>query len=348
MLSVRVEEEFLLLAPHVAGPSGPHRPGYLAYRVATASGTDTRIAELRQDLVRLRRRTAIRADRAGASLVSVGAPPFEVDAPDAATDEARYRALRTHFPAAGPADGTFGCHVHVGIPDRELAVEILARIRPWLPALLALTVNSPYAGGVDTGWASYRYHLKMRRTAVRAPVAWAGTSAHDRTMRLLSGSGATPDAAGVYFSARLSERGRALEVRVADACLSVEDTVLFAGVVRALVLSLIDDARRNVMIVPVPTGVVAAHLLTAAHGQLRIRRGRIPPGVPPAAAAVVSRLIAKVAPALATCGDGEDLHAGLERLRREGTGAERQRRAWPHHRTAEDLVAYLADATTAA
>jgi carboxylate-amine ligase len=92
--------------------------------------------------------------------------------------------------------------------------------------------------------------------------------------------------------------------------------------------------------------VVDAHLLTAAHGQVRIRPGRAPGGTSPAAAGAVARLMAKIAPALAAWGDADDVHANLDRLRREGTGADRQRRAWHRAGSPADFVDFLADATT--
>jgi len=165
-------------------------------------------------------------------------------------------------------------------------------------------------------------------------------------VRSLVGAGAALDPAGVYFLARLSERYPTVEIRVADACLSVEDTVFFAAVVRALVGTLIEEARRNITAPPIPAGVVDAHLTTAAHGQVRIRRGRAPDGSSPATAGAVARLMAKVAPALAACGDAEDVYANLDRLRREGTGADRQRKAWHRAGSPAGFIDFLADATT--
>ncbi len=74
------------------------------------------------------------------------------------TDQPRYRELaRRYGPRAARAGSTCGCHVHVGVPSRDLGVQVLARLRPWLAPLLAITATSPIAGGRDTGWASSRY-----------------------------------------------------------------------------------------------------------------------------------------------------------------------------------------------
>ncbi|MCU7726006.1 YbdK family carboxylate-amine ligase [Actinoplanes sp. KI2] len=357
MLTMGVEEEFLLLAPDGAVvPSAPRvarlaaagdqiKPEFLSCQLETTTAVCTSLDRLRRELVRLRSRAADAASRAGASLVAVGTPPFAAGPLDAVTDEARYRDLAGRFPGAVAAGGTCACQVHIGVPDRDLAVEVLARIRPWLPALLALTVNSPFAGDRDTGWASYRFHLQQRWPTFRPPGAWAGAVRYDRVVGSLVSAGAALDRSGVYFLARLSERYPTVEIRVADACLGVPDTVFFAGVVRALVATLIDEARRNITTLPIPTGLVDAHLITAAHGQVRIPRSRTPGDDSPAGGAV-ARLMAKVTPALAASGDAEDVFAGLERLRRDGTGADRQRRAWERAGSPTDFVDFLAGATT--
>lgn len=345
MLTMGVEEEFLLLGPDGAvAPSAPYvcrlartedqiRPEFLAYQLETSTAVCTGLDELRRELVRLRTLAGDAAHRAGVNLVSVGAPPYAAGPLSAVTDEIRFQEMAGRFPDAVLAGSTCACQVHIGIPDRDLGVEVLCRIRPWLPALLALTVNSPYGAGMDTGWSSYRYHLQLRWPTFRPPGAWAGADSYDTVVRSLIASGSALDMSGIYFLARLSDRCPAVEIRVADACLTVEDTILFAGVVRALVAALVEDARRNIISAPVPTGVVEDQLLTAAQGRMRVRNG------------TVAHLMHKIGPALAASGDADEIYAGMERLRREGTGADRQRRAGNQRRRPASFVRFLSDAT---
>jgi carboxylate-amine ligase len=344
MVTVGVEEEFLLLGPDGAVvPSAPYvcrlaraediRPGFLAFQLTTTTAMSTGLDDLRRDLSRLRTLAGDAARRAGVSLVSIGAPPYAAGPLTAVTDEIRFQELAGRFPDAVLAGGTCGCRVTAAVPDRDLGVEVLSRIRPWLPALLALTVNSPYGGSLDTGWASYRYHLQQRWPTFRPPGAWAGAARYDDAVRSLIASGAALDEDGVYFLARLPAGRPAVEIRVADTCLTVEDTVFYAGVVRALVATLVEDARRNIISVPVPTGVVDEQLLTAAHGRMRFRQGS------------VARLIHKIGPALGVSGDADEIFEGLERLRQNGTGADRQRRAGGYRRNPGNFVRFLTDMT---
>ena len=352
-----VEEEFLLLKPNgvvapvaadvarLAGAGDQIVPEYMAYQVETVTRACTGLDELRSELVRLRLLAARGAEQAGVRLVASGTPPLGIGPVRRLTDNARYRELARRFPDATAVGGTCACHVHVGVADRDLAVEILARLRPWLPALLAMSVNSPFIGGTDSGWSSTRYRAQLRWPTFRPPETWTRADRYDRAVRALIARGAAMDPASVYFLARLSARHPTVEVRVADACLTVEDTVLLAGVVRALVASLIDDARRGGRMVATPGAHVSASLLAAAHYGMSARGARLRDQSSAAAARLVARLLAKITPSLVPTGDADDVRGGLERLSRVGTGADRQRDLWARTAMPRAFVASLADAT---
>ena len=356
MLTIGVAEEFLLLGPDGAVvPSAPFvarqaqdedriKPGFLAYQLVTEAAGCESLDELRGELSRLRLLAGDAARRAGVSLVSVGAPPFAAGPLGAVTDETRYRELAGWFPDAVVAGRGCACQVRIEVTDRDQAVDVLARIRQWLPALLALTVNSPFADGRDTGWASYRYHLQQRWPTFRPPGAWDGADRYDSMVRSLIRSGAAPDESTVYFLARVPAGQPIVEVRVADACLTVEDSVVFAGIVRALIRSLITDAHRRLTTTPVPASVVDAHLNTAAHGEVRLRQDRPTPTMPAAGEAVVS-LMRKIGPALSASGDADEIYGGVKWLRRYGTGADRQRRARRRRKNTQEFVRFLTGCT---
>ncbi|MEV6494190.1 hypothetical protein AB0M20_37045 [Actinoplanes sp. NPDC051633] len=99
-------------------------------------------------------------------------------------------------------------------------------------------------------------------------------------MRALVAAGAAWDTSSIYFLAWLSPGNLTIQVRVADTCLNVDDTVVFAGVVRALVASLITDLRQRVKVLPVPSNVIMARLLDAARGRMQLASllSRITPG----------------------------------------------------------------------
>ena len=219
----------------------------MRFQVETGTRVCTSLEDLGRGLVRLRRLVADAAARLGCRLVASGTAPFVPGTrAGRVTDQPRYQELAQHYgPLMIKAGGTCGCHVHVGAPSRDLGVQVLARLRPWLASLLAITVNSPIAGGHDTAWASWRYPLWSRWPTAAPPAVWPDAAAYDATIRGLIDQGAALDEQGVYLFARLSSRYPTVEVRVADVCLDAGTAVLLAGLARALVATALAEARRG-------------------------------------------------------------------------------------------------------
>jgi carboxylate-amine ligase len=359
VLTVGVEEEFFLLEPggavapvagetvRLAGDGQGVVPEYMPYQLETTTRVCTGLDELRSELMRLRLLAASAAARYGARLVATGAAPFATGPLGALTENRRYRELARRFPAATESGRSCACQVHVGISDRNLAVDVLTRLRPWLPVLLALTVNSPVRNGVDTGWSSSRYRAQLSWPTFRPPDVWRDASRYDQAVRGTIRRGAAMDEASVYFLARLSARFPTVEVRLADTCLTAEDTLLYAGVVRALVTALIDDARRGARITRVSASRLNGSLLAVARrGMPNPTTHMLSSGSP--ASGPLALLQAKIAPVLAATGDADDIRAGLERLARLGTGADRQRALWTTAAEPAAFVTAVADATVPA
>ena len=222
---------------------------------------------------------------------------------------------------------------------------MLARLRPWLAPLLAVSANSPIAGGHETGWASWRYVIQSRWPTAVPPAAWPDAAAYDAAIRGLIGQGAALDERSVYFLARLSPRYPTVEVRVADVCLDAGTAVLLAGLTRALVATALAEARRGTPAPAPPARQVTAALAAAA------RHGLAGAGVDPVtgqavdAAALRSRLLDHVYPALSDHGDTETVTMLLRRLDQRGTGADRQRALFTRAASTPAFITALARAT---
>ena len=241
--------------------------------------------------------------------------------------------------------GTCACHVHVGVPSRDLGVQVLARLRPWLAPLLAVTANSPIAGRHDTGWASWRYPIWSRWPTATPPAACPDAAAYDAAVRRLIGQGAALDERSVYFLARLSPRYLTVEVRVADVCLDTGTAVLLAGLTRALVATALAETRRGTPAAAAPARQVAAALAAAArHGHAGA--GADPfTGQPADATALRARLLDHVRPALSDHGDTETITTLLRRLDQRGAGADRQRALFTSAASTPAFITALARAT---
>jgi carboxylate-amine ligase len=357
-VTLGVEEEFVLLDPSTGATvlAGPElvrmlggEPGVkqelMRFQVETGTRVCTSLDEVGGELIRLRRLAADAAARLGCRLVASGVAPYRTPGLAAVTPQPRYRELARRYGPVVAEAGTCACHVHVGVPSRDLGVQVLARLRPWLAALLAVTANSPIAGGHDTGWASWRYAIQSRWPTTVPPAVWPDAAAYDADIRRLIGQGAALDERSIYFLARLSPRYPTVEVRVADVCLDAGTTVLAAGLTRALVATALAEARRGTPVPAAPARQVAAALAAAA------RRGLAGAGADPVtgqavdAAALRARLLDHVHPALSDHGDTETITGLLHRLDERGTGADQQRALFTRATSTPAFITALARAT---
>ncbi|MFI6781365.1 glutamate--cysteine ligase [Micromonospora sp. NPDC050276] len=356
-LTFGVEEEYLLLDPDsgrnlpvadqvLAALRGPareqSRQEFRHSMVEMVTPVCANLAELREHLVTLRRSAVEAATAAGARLVAVGATPV-AEPHRTVPDEPRYHAMSRRYGPVAHDPAVCGCHVHVGLPDRELAVQVCNHLRVWLPVVQAITTNSPLHDGHDTGHASWRSMQLERWPSIGPTPYFDSATDYDRTIEQLIAAGIMLDAAMVYWYARPSSTFPTVEVRVGDVCTEVDDAVLVAALVRSLVATLADDVRAGVTAPPVRDCLVAAAHWRAAHDGLGGELIDLRAGGTRPAWALVDELMAVIAPALLRHGDLGYVLAQLARLRRDGTGATRQLRALAR---SGDLRAVIDDLVT--
>jgi carboxylate-amine ligase len=225
-------------------------------------------------------------------------------------------------------------------------VAVLDRIRGWLPYLLALSANSPFWQGQDSGYASFRSQVWGRWPSAGPTELFGSLETYHATMRAMIESRTVLDLGMVYFDARLSRQHPTVEVRVADVCLDADDAVLLGGLVRALV----DTAARSWR-----AGVPAAPIRTELLRLASWRAGRSgldgdlvnPAGRPAPAAQVIRALVDHVRPVLDEYGDWEVIEDLVATVLSRGNGATAQRRIYRTSGELADVVAYAADRTTA-
>ena len=257
----------------------------------------------------------------------------------------RYAAMEQRFGLTMREQLTCGFHVHVTVAGDDEGVAALDRMRPWLPALLALSSNSPIWKGRDSGYASYR-HQAMSRWPTSGPTEVFGSAAaYHRAVDDMIASGVLLDRGMVYLDARLSERYPTVEIRVADACTELEHAVAIAGLARALVQTAADEWREGSPPAPISTTQLRLAMWTASRfgtaGTLLDPRLSTP--IP--AREVVDLLLAHVEGALNAVGDLDRVSSALDDVFRAGTGADRQRLALQRTESAAAVVADAAERT---
>jgi carboxylate-amine ligase len=287
-------------------------------RLEAASGRCGSLTELTERLTHSRARVATAARAAGTWMVpSASAAMGGLAAPRPA-----FAPLADTY-AAVVSDLTCGCHVRVAVSEQDTAVAVVNHLRPWLPTLLALSVNSPYQDGADTGYASWRSVQRARLPAGGLPPHFSSARAFETRVARLMEMGVLVDAP--LWLARPVPHGGEVVVSVADTGVDVETTVLQAALTRALVTTALADRSAGREAPAIGEQVGAAALWSAA------RHGLSGPGIHPVlerrapATVLVSELLSAVRDALEESGDLTTVTAGIRRLLTIGTGAARQR-----------------------
>src|SRR3954453_19007025 len=281
-------------------------------------------AEVETELRHWRSRADAATRSVGARVAALATSPVGV-VPEQ-TEGERYGQILDTFGLTAREVLTCGCHVHVSVADDDEGVAVLNRIRVWLPVLTAMTANSPFWQGQDTGYASFRSQVWSRWPSAGPTEAYAHAADYHRVVEDVLGTGTILDSGMLYFDARLSAKWPTVEVRAADVALRVEDAVTLAGLVRGLVETAARAARAGR---PVPEG--RSELLRVAvwrPGRSGLAGELVHPDThrPAPAGGVLAALVEHVRPALADHGDEQLVDDGVAALLRRGTGAELQRR----------------------
>ncbi len=303
------------------------------------------LSEVRSELVRLRRGVIEAAEKEGCGIAAASTHPFSHWEDQELTSKGRYRRLVESFRQLAEEQLAFGFHLHVGIGDREAAVEVLNRLRPWLAPLLALSANSPFWLGADSGYASYRTQVWGRFPTAGPPGHFGSLAAHDHLIRTLVETGSVLDVESIYWDARLPEKHDTVEVRVCDVCSTLDEAVMLAGLVRGLVRELHERALREEAYPEVrPELLTAAHWRASRHGLnaelVDVEAGRAVP-----AREVVGKLLDLSRQALEESGDWDEVSSLAGETLERGTGARRQRRAYERNGRLEDVVDGLVEET---
>jgi glutamate---cysteine ligase / carboxylate-amine ligase len=339
---VGVEEEFLLfradeprlveIGPHVvataerdADDDAQFEKELKAAQAELATSPTTSLDDLGTELGKRRGELAAAARERGARVVATGTSP----APGGArtTDNPRYRQMADRFAAVERRQLTCAMHVHVSVDSDDEGVSVLNRAAPWLSVLLALSANSPFHDGRDTGYASYRRVVWGQWPSAGPAGPFADVADYRRLVDDLVATGAARDEGMVYFDARLSANYPTVELRVCDVCFEPADAVTLAGLCRALVATVAAHERAPAFR---PELLEAAGWRAARFGMSGElvdlpRAAGAGPLVP--AWDLVDALVDYVGDQLDAAGDRPRVRAGLADIRRRGTGAERQRAA---------------------
>lgn len=202
------------------------------------------ISEAREDLAGLRRDLNEIVSEYGAAIIAASTHPFANWQHQETTDDPRYMRLAADYQHVARQLVICGMHVHVGIEDPHVRLDLMNQVRYMLPHLLALSASSPFWDGVNTGLLAYRLVIfqNLPRTGI-APefVSWGE---YQRYLDILVEAGLIEDASKIWWDIRPSSKYPTLEMRVSDVCTRLEDALTIAALYQCL-LSFLYRLKRN-------------------------------------------------------------------------------------------------------
>ena len=187
------------------------------------------VQEAREDLRRLRKTVIDVANDHGYAPIAASTHPFSSWLDQKQTPKDRYESLTHEMQAAARRLLICGMHVHVGVDDDELRIDLMNQMSYFLPHLLALSCSSPFWEGLDTGLKSYRLTVfdALPRTGI--PERFASYAEYERHVRILVDAGLIEDSTRIWWDLRPSARYPTLETRVMDVCTRLDDSVALAA-----------------------------------------------------------------------------------------------------------------------
>jgi carboxylate-amine ligase len=244
-LTLGLEEEYLLvdLETRAVASEPPHElfaalhdrtegrafPEFLRSQVEVATPICRSVADARSSLVELRRVVVEECARYGLAPIAAGTHPFSLSSKQKRTDKERYVALLEEMQGVARRMMICGLHVHVGIDDDELRIDLMNQARYFLPHMLALSCSSPFWEGERTGLMAFRLMIFNGIPRTGLPEVFASYSEFRRHMDTLIETGVIVDTSRIWWDLRLSARYPTLETRIMDSCTSLEDSVRLAA-----------------------------------------------------------------------------------------------------------------------
>ncbi|MFH5806642.1 glutamate--cysteine ligase [Alienimonas sp. DA493] len=355
-LTMGCEEEFQIVDPetgklasradklkkdsHLTGDLAPQNELHLS-QIETATSICGSLGEVREQLAAARRDLLESASHFGLTVGAAGTHAFADWHDQPVTPKRRYLGMVTDYQYLTRELLIFGQHVHVGIADPDLAVQVMNRSRVYLPALLALTASSPYWLGEDTGYESFRTLMWLKWPMTGPPQQFKDRADYDRTIDGLVKAGVISDGSKVYWDVRIPRDKPTVEFRVSDVSPRLDDAVMLAGLVRAIALRCARAAADGEPDPnPRPELLKAANWRAARSGVngelVDLVAGRKRPAVE-----LIEGILGELADELNDLGEGAFVRERVREILDGGNSADRQRAAVEKSgevRSAVDLV----------
>jgi glutamate---cysteine ligase / carboxylate-amine ligase len=221
------------------------RPEFLISQIEVGTRVSRTIREAGEDLARLRGTVAEVADRHGLAPLAASTHPFSEWRDQRFTDKERYHRVARDMQAVARRLLICGMHVHIGIDDDELRIDLMNQVSYFVPHFLALSTSSPFWRGADTGLKSYRLSVFDEMPRVGLPSRFNSYTEYQRHVGILVDAGILEDASMLWWDVRPSARFPTLEMRICDVCTRLDDALAIAALYQCVLRMLYRLRRTN-------------------------------------------------------------------------------------------------------
>jgi len=258
--TVGIEEEYLLVDPETrnliteAPPTmmsecealleGQVTPEFLQCQIEVGTRVSESLGGAREDLARLRRTVSHVARQHGLEMIAASTHPFAVWGQQKRTEKERYAIIAQDLQEVVRRLMISGMHIHVGIEDADLRIDLMDQVTYVLPHLLALSTSSPFWEGHETGLKSYRIAVWNELPRTGLPEQFESFAEFQRHVDVMVGANLIEDGTKLWWDIRPSVRFPTLETRISDICTRLEDTICIAAIYRCW-LHMLYRLRRN-------------------------------------------------------------------------------------------------------
>lgn len=302
------------------------------------------IQDARAEVKRLRKHIISLAEKRGLCIAAASTHPFSHWLDQEITDRPRYKEIIEDMQQLARANLIFGLHVHVGIPDREAAVKVMNTVRYFLPHIFALSTNSPFWLGRNTGYKSYRINVFERFPRTGLPERFMSYSEYENYVNLLVRTKCIDDAKKIWWDARIHPHFRTLEFRICDIPMRVDESIALAALMQAVVVKLYKLMLLNMDFRQYRRMVINENRFRAARYGITGKLIDFGKQEEVDTKSLIYELLDFVDEVVDELGSRQELEY-IHKILEMGTGADRQLRVWNDTNDLKKVVDYIIEET---
>ena len=309
-------------------------------------GTDVckDINEAREQVTKLRRNLADLAKKKNLRIAAAGTHPFSHWKDQRITSDPRYKTIVMDMQQVARANLIFGLHVHVGVNDRETALHIMNAARYFLPHIFALSTNSPFWLGRNTGFKSYRSKVFDRFPRTGIPDYFNSIEEYDNFVNLLVKTNCIDNAKKIWWDIRAHPVFNTLEFRICDIPMRVDETIVLAAIMQAVVAKLHKLIKQNLGFRLYRRALIAENKWRAARYGIEGKLIDFGKKTEVPYSYLIQELLDFVDDVVDELGSREELKY-VNKILEMGTGADRQLAIWEQSYDTKSVVDYIIDET---